>query len=104
LKREELRWILEESKRMPAGTPMAAYLYMVVGANEVSYKELVEMSNKFDKLMEECGLAAKWEAKGRKEEQKQAVRRMQRYGMDPVEIGKVLELPLSTVFSYLKAE
>jgi hypothetical protein len=75
-----------------------------MGANRERHKELIEMASGFEKLMEECGLAAKWEAKGRKEEQKQAVRRMQRHGMDPVEIGKVLELPLSTVFSYLKAE
>jgi hypothetical protein len=97
LKQEELRRILEGSKRMPAGTPLAAYLYMVVGANEAGYKELVAMSNKFDKLMEECGLAAKWKAAGREEGQKEIVRNALAKGMPADAISEITGLDLTTV-------
>ncbi|MDR3146905.1 MAG: hypothetical protein LBU00_00845, partial [Treponema sp.] len=95
LKREELGWILEESKRMPAGTPLAAYLCMVVGANEAEYKELVEMASKFEKLMEECGLAAKWEARAREESLEKVAKNALREGPDAV--SKITGLDIKTV-------
>ncbi|MDR3148316.1 MAG: hypothetical protein LBU00_08085, partial [Treponema sp.] len=73
---------------------------MVVGANEAEYKELVGMASKFEKLMEECGLAAKWEDRCLEK----AVKKLRKYGMDPKEIARALELPLNTVSRYLNAE
>jgi hypothetical protein len=93
LKREELGWILEESKRMPEGTPVGAYLWMVVGANEAEYKELVEMASKFEKLMEECGLAAKWEARAREEIARNALAK----GMTPDAVSEITGLDIKEV-------
>jgi hypothetical protein len=49
-----------------------------------------------------------WEArgleKGLEKGREEAVRRLQKYGMDPKQIFEALELPLGTVFRYLKAE
>jgi flagellar biosynthesis/type III secretory pathway protein FliH len=42
--------------------------------------------------------------KGREEGREEAVRRLQKYGMEPKQIAEALELPLGTVFRYLKAE
>jgi hypothetical protein len=97
LKREELGWILEESKRMPAGTPLAAYVCMVVGANEAEYKELVEMSNKFEKLMEECGHAAKWKDEGLEKGRKEIARKALVEGIPPNTISKITGLDIKTV-------
>jgi hypothetical protein len=97
LKRDELRWILEESKRMPAGTPLAAYLCMVVGANEAEYKELVGMSSKFEKLMEECGFVAKWKAEGRKEGSKEIARNALAKGMTPDAVSEITGLDIKEV-------
>jgi hypothetical protein len=44
----------------------------------------------FEAALEEYGLTAKWEAKGRKE----AVKRPQKYGMGPKQIAEAPELPL----------
>jgi predicted transposase YdaD len=85
---------------------------MVAGANREEFKELMKMSDAFEEVLEECGLIAKWRAEGREEGLEQglekglerAVRRLQKHGMNPVEIADILELPSSTVIRYLKAE
>ncbi|MDR0669598.1 MAG: hypothetical protein LBF95_05910, partial [Treponema sp.] len=66
LKAEELRVILEKADEMPAGSPVSAYKDRILQANEDAVKELRMSTRGFDKLMEEWGLAAKWEARGRK--------------------------------------
>jgi DNA-binding NarL/FixJ family response regulator len=38
------------------------------------------------------------------EGREEAVKRLQKHGMDPVEIAEALELPLNTVFKYLNTE
>jgi hypothetical protein len=74
---------------------------MVLRANSAKFKEILAMSDAaLEEVLEECGLTAKWEAKGREN----AVRKLQKHGMDPVKIAEALELPLNTVFRYLKAE
>ncbi|MDR3146779.1 MAG: hypothetical protein LBU00_00200 [Treponema sp.] len=93
LKREELGWILEESKKMPEGTPLAAYLWMVMGANRERYKEVIEMASEFEKLMEECGFAAKWKDEGRKEIARNALAE----GISPNTISKITGLDIKTV-------
>ncbi|MDR3147215.1 MAG: hypothetical protein LBU00_02405 [Treponema sp.] len=104
LKVEELKGIIERGKDMPAGTPLKAYLRMVAEANRATVKELVAMSNAFEKVMEECGLAAKWERQGLRRGVRRSVKKLQEYGMAPAEIAKALELPLTTVLNYLKTE
>jgi predicted transposase YdaD len=81
---------------------------MVAGAGREKFKELVTMPSAFEEVLEECGLIAKWEArgleKGREEGLERAVKRLQKHGMDPVEIAGILELPLPAVIRYLEAE
>jgi hypothetical protein len=47
---------------------LQAYLYAIISANPEAVKEAIRMGNKFDEVIEETGLAAKWEARGRAEE------------------------------------
>ncbi|MDR3147523.1 MAG: hypothetical protein LBU00_03990 [Treponema sp.] len=67
LKGEELREILEKSRGMPKGSPLAAYLWIVAGANKARFKELMTMSSAFEEVLEECGLIEKWEDRGRED-------------------------------------
>jgi hypothetical protein len=55
-------------------------------------------------VLEEFGFSEKWEARGMEKGLQKAVRRLQKYGMDPKQIADALELPLGTVFRYLEAE
>jgi predicted transposase YdaD len=41
---------------------------------------------------------------GRKESWEEGVKRLRKYGMPPEQIAEALELPLDTVYAYLKAE
>jgi hypothetical protein len=45
LKGEELQGIIERVRGIPKGMPVAAYLYRVLQANSLGFKELVEMSD-----------------------------------------------------------
>jgi predicted transposase YdaD len=58
-------------------------------------------------VLEEFGFSEKWETrgleKGLQKGREEAVRGLQKYGMDPKQISEALELPLGTVFQYLKA-
>jgi hypothetical protein len=65
LKGEELREIIEGSGREAPGLSIAAYMHMVLQANEDGVKELTAMSEMgLEKVLEECGLIAKWENRG----------------------------------------
>ncbi|MDR1030079.1 MAG: hypothetical protein LBL76_04330 [Treponema sp.] len=102
---EGLRAILERGKGMPKGAPLSAYMYVVLQANSPGFKEVLRMSEaSFEEVLEEFGLTAKWEAKGWDEAHGEDVRKLQKYGMDPLQIAKALELPLGTVFQYLSTE
>jgi hypothetical protein len=99
---ERLRRLLEEGKRMPEGAPLSAYMYTVLRANVAGLREVLEMSDAtFEEVLEEFGLAAKWEAKGREEGREEAVKRLQKYGMEPEQIALALELSEDAVFRYL---
>jgi hypothetical protein len=104
LRVNELRGIMERGRKMPEGAPLAAYLHMVFRANRVGFEEIVKMADGFEEVLERHGFIAKWKEAGREEGWEEAVRRLQKYGMDPVEIAKALELPLAVVFKYLGAE
>jgi hypothetical protein len=68
--------ILEESRRKGKGVELAAYLHALIQANLMTIREVLEMSDEeltFDKLMEETGLAAKWEDRGTKNGWKRAI-------------------------------
>jgi hypothetical protein len=97
LKREELSWILEESKRMPAGTPLAAYLYMVFQANSTKVEEVVEMPRTkkitFEEILEKHGYIAKWEARTQGKIARSALAK----GLSPETISEITGLDLKTV-------
>jgi hypothetical protein len=106
---ERLRKIIEISRGMPKGAPLSAYIYILLQANVSGFREVLAMSDaSFEEVLEEFGLTAKWEAKGREEGREEsrgeAVKRLQKYGMDPGQIAEALGLPLGTVFRYLNAE
>ncbi|MDR2071161.1 MAG: hypothetical protein LBP81_07090 [Treponema sp.] len=105
LKGEELREIIEMSGSMPKGAPLSAYLYTILRANSRGLKELMAMSDAaFEAVLKEYGFTAKWETEGLEKGREEAVIRLQKYGMEPKQISEALELPLGTVFRYLKAE
>jgi hypothetical protein len=98
---ERLREIIEMSRDMPKGAPLSAYLYTVLRANSRGLREMLAMSDAtFEAVLEQYGLTAKWEAKGLEK----AAKRLEKYGMEPQQIAEALELPLGTVFRYLKTE
>jgi hypothetical protein len=106
LKGGELREILERSRRMPKGSPLSAYIHMILQANTAGFKEILGMADGLlEDVLEEYGFIAKWEAKGREEGWEEgweeAAKRLQKHGMAPGEIAEALELPQDTVFRYL---
>jgi hypothetical protein len=61
------RSILEESRKKGPGAAISAYLHTLINANQKAIQEVLAMANEglpFDRLIEEMGLAAKWEARG----------------------------------------
>jgi uncharacterized protein YggL (DUF469 family) len=59
--------ITAEIRKLGKAARIGAYLYAIMRANAKSFKEAMEMSDTaitFDQLMEEVGMAAKWEARG----------------------------------------
>jgi hypothetical protein len=97
---EQLQRIIEMAGKMPEGMPLSAYLYTLLQANDGGFKEMLAMVNRsVEAVLEEFGLAEKWETKGLerglqkgREEglekglekgREEAVRRLQKYGMDP---------------------
>jgi hypothetical protein len=59
--------ILEESRKRTKGEELAAYLYALINANRMIIGEVLKMADgvlPIDELMEELGLAAKWEKRG----------------------------------------
>ncbi|MDR1128853.1 MAG: hypothetical protein LBL20_06035 [Treponema sp.] len=63
------RSILEESRKKGGEAEVAAYLYALINANQRAIQEVQTMAKDklpFDKLLEEMGLVAKWEANGEK--------------------------------------
>jgi hypothetical protein len=61
------RSILEASRKKGMGAEFGAYLHALISANQKAVKEALDMAKRglpFDELMEELGLAAKWEANG----------------------------------------
>jgi hypothetical protein len=70
------RSILEESRKKGPGADIAAYLHTLINANQKAIQEVLTMAKDelpFDKLIEEMGLAAKWEARGEKNGLKKAL-------------------------------
>jgi hypothetical protein len=118
---KRLREIIDLSRRMPEGTPLSAFLYTLIQANRSGAQEMMAMSEAAVKAVlmefaEKYGYTAEWEAKGMERGMKKgmergmekgredAVRRMQKHGMEPGQIAEVLELPLDTVFRYLQLQ
>jgi DNA-binding NarL/FixJ family response regulator len=91
--------------KMPEELSLSAYLYTLLQADDGGFKEMLAIVNRsVEAVLEEFGLSEKWETKGMERGREEAVRRLQKYGMDPKQISKALELPPGTVFRYLKTE
>jgi hypothetical protein len=133
LKGKELREIIERGKELPKGSPLTAYLAMVLQANGTGLEEVVEMPNvTLEEVLEKHGFIERWEARGREiglekgreiglekgqeiglekgreigleKGREEAVKRLRKHGMDPAEIAEALELPPAAVTRYLNAK
>jgi len=83
----------EEISKKAKTARLRAYLYTITSANPEATKEAIKMGkkNKFNQLMEEIGLAAEWEARGRAEGE----RKVFGIAQNLVKLG----LPIETVIS-----
>ncbi|MDR0622964.1 MAG: hypothetical protein LBG10_00860, partial [Treponema sp.] len=98
-----LQRVLEKSEGLPKGSPLAAYISMVLRANPGGFREVMAMPDmSFESVLEEFGLTTKWENKGREEGREETVNRLYQYGMAPEQIAEALMLPPDTVAGYLK--
>jgi hypothetical protein len=62
---ERLRKVLEESKGMPKGSPLAAYMNMLLRANPEGLQEVLKMSDAaLEAVFEKFGLTEKWIEQG----------------------------------------
>jgi len=97
----------KEIDRQGKAARLAAYLYVLTQANSAAAREAIKMSNTFDKVMEESGLAAKWEAKwrtvgrteGRNEGRLEVARNALAQGASPDFIQKITGLDIQTITS-----
>jgi hypothetical protein len=67
LNAKSARSILEESRKRWKEAEVMAYLYALINGNQKAIQEVLAMAKDelpFDRLIEEMGLAAKWEAQG----------------------------------------
>jgi hypothetical protein len=66
LSMEGTRAVLEEAQRVPKGSPLGAYLYMLVAANKVKVREVLKMADMatIDKVFEGLGIIERYEARG----------------------------------------
>jgi hypothetical protein len=66
LSAEGTRAVLEKAKRIPKGSSLGAYLYMLVMANEMKVREVLNMANmaKIDRVFEGLGIVERYEARG----------------------------------------
>ncbi|MDR2717379.1 MAG: hypothetical protein LBB89_04860 [Treponema sp.] len=85
-------WIDKEINKKGKIVRLQAYLYAIISANPEAVKEAIKMGNKFDEVIEETGLAAKWEARGKAEGEE---RKAFSIAQNMVKLG----LPVETVIS-----
>jgi hypothetical protein len=113
-KRRGLNWeqlweIIELTGKIPEGIPISTFLHTLIQANTPGAKEIMAMSESVVKdllleFSEKYGFIAQWEAKGLEKGMEKAAQRLQKHGMGPGQIAEALELPLETVFGYLRAQ
>jgi hypothetical protein len=85
LNAQAARSILEESRKKGKEADIAAYLHALINANQKAIQEVLAMAGEglpFDKLIEEMGLAAKWEARGKIEGEAQGEARGEKNGWE----------------------
>jgi predicted transposase YdaD len=71
---------------------LMAYLYAITSANQEATEEAIKMKSAFDQVMENTGLAARWEERGRSEGRAQEA-------FDIAQNMVNLGLPIETVIS-----
>jgi predicted transposase/invertase (TIGR01784 family) len=65
LNAERLKRVMEESREMPKGSPLSAYVNMVLRANPRGLQEVLKMSDAaLESIFEEFGLTEKWIEQG----------------------------------------
>jgi hypothetical protein len=110
---KQLQAIIDLGRQIPEGTLLSAFLHTLIQANSSGAQEMMAMSEAvvkelLEEFSEKYGFTAEWEAKGLEKGlekgREDAVRRMQKHGMEPGQIAEVLELPLETVFRYLQTQ
>jgi hypothetical protein len=85
---KQLQAIIDLGRQMPEGTPLSAFLHTLIQANSSGVQEMATMSEAavnaaLEEFSEKFGFAAKWKAKGLEKGREDAVRRMQKHGMEP---------------------
>jgi hypothetical protein len=82
---------------------LQAYLYAIISANPEAAKEAIKMRSKFDEVMEETGIAAKWEAKaharGMAEGRAEVARNALAQGASLEFVQKITGLDIQTITS-----
>jgi hypothetical protein len=98
---ESMKAIVDEAGKIPRGSPIKAYMYMLSNANVHQFKEVYKMSNTaaLDNLLIELGLAARWKAEGItqgiaqgeiKGEEKQAVKTARTMKADNEPVSRII--------------
>jgi hypothetical protein len=76
---------------------LQAYFYTIMQANPEAMKEAIKMGNKIDEIIEETGLAAKWEARGVARGMEKAACNALAQGASPEFVQKITGLPAETI-------
>ncbi|MDR3160953.1 MAG: hypothetical protein LBU28_04990, partial [Spirochaetaceae bacterium] len=100
LEREEMRSMLQEGERRKEETPLDAYLDVLVRANLNIFEEVYKMPNKrlrLEDVLEELGIAARFEEKGREEERQEIARRLLKKGWSIEEVAETTGLDAGKV-------
>jgi hypothetical protein len=98
---EGLKRIIEVSKGMPKGAPLSAYMYTLLQANAAGLREVLTMPDTtIEDVLEEFGLTAKWEAKGREEGREEVAKNALAKGLPLNTIEEITGLDIETIKSF----
>ena len=92
--------ITAEIYKLGKAARIGAYLYAIMRANAKSFKEAMEMSETaitFDQLMEEVGMAAKWEARAEKKKAREIAKNLLGNGFSLEQTAQLCGLDIADV-------